>query len=204
VSDVAAPKSPNSVLEIVFPGGFPGGNAPGAVEKFIPNPTTLYMSAWVKYSSNYQGHNTSVNKIFHFWINDAAGAGNHLIIAAHGVGSGPLIPTISLQGIQGGGNNVGGTSGTYEANVVPSAQFIRGQWHKLEAIAIANTGSSANGSVQLFFDGVLVARCSGIEFVNTNNVWGDFTISPTWGGEGDTVINTMSLRIDHVYLSGKP
>src|SRR5205807_169045 len=81
----------------------------GVVEKFIPNPTALYMAAWVKYSPNFQGHNSLVNKIFHFWINDQAGAGNHLIISAQGSGSDPLYPAIRLQGVQAGGNQSGTT-----------------------------------------------------------------------------------------------
>ena len=81
-------------------------------------------------------HPSGVNKILHLWINGA----NRLVITAAGyVSNGPLTARISLQGITAGGNNSDG-SGTYESD----AQFIRGQWHKIEVIAVANTSGAAD------------------------------------------------------------
>lgn len=113
---------------------------------------------------------------------------------------GPLTARISLHGIVSGGNNAdGGISGTYNSNV----QFVRGQWHKIEVIAVANTSSSSNGLVKLYVDGVLATQCSGIRFVTGAAVWDMAMWSPTWGGTGQTVTSTMYMDMDDIYLSGK-
>jgi uncharacterized protein YjdB len=194
VQDATAPKSPSSVGRMNYPAGFSGGNSPGSVERQV-NVTTLYVATWVKFSSNWQSHPSGVNKILHLWINGA----NRLVITAAGyVSDGPLTARISLQGISAGGNNSDG-SGTYESN----AQFIRGQWHKIEVIAVANTSGAANGSVKLYIDGVLATSCSGIAFVSGSANWDLAMWSPTWGGAGATVAATQYMEMDHIYLSGQ-
>jgi hypothetical protein len=112
-----------------------------------------------------------------------------------------LTPRISLQGIvSGGNNNDGGVSGTYESN----AQFVRGEWHKVEVVAVANTTGANNGSVKLYLNGVLATSCSGIRFTSASSpTWHLLSWSPTWGGIGGTVVSTMYQYMDHLYVSGK-
>jgi hypothetical protein len=122
-----------------------------------------------------------------------------LVITAAGyVSNGPLTARISLQGISSGGNNPDG-SGTYES----TAQFVRGQWHKIEVIAVANTSGASNGSVKLYIDGVLATSCTGIGFVPDAGGWNLAMWSPTWGGTGATVTSDMYMEMDNIYLSGK-
>jgi hypothetical protein len=194
IQDATAPKSPNNVARMVFNGGISGGYAPSTLEHPV-NATTIYVATWVKFSSNWQSHSSGVNKILHLWI----GGGNHLVITAAGrsyTGSSPLTPRISLQGISGGGNNSDG-SGTYESSV----QIIRGQWHKLEVVAVANTAGTNNGSVKLYLDGVLATQCSGINFGGT--AWSLVSWAPVWGGTGDQITATQYEYMDHIFLSGK-
>jgi uncharacterized protein YjdB len=195
IQDATAPKSASNVARMTFNGGMGGGYAPSTLERQVSG-TTIYAAAWVKFSPNWQSHLSGVNKMFHFWI----GGGNKLVITAAGyVPTGPLTARISLQGIaSGGNNNDGGVSGTYESTV----QFVRGQWHKVEVIAVANA-SGANGSVKLYVDGVLAAQCSGIQFASGSPSWSLVSWSPTWGGTGGTVLATMYEYVDHFYLSSK-
>jgi hypothetical protein len=195
-TDAAAPHSPSSVFEIVYPAGYGGGNSPGLAELAInPNYRQIYISMYIKYSSNWQGHNSLVNKIIHFWV----GSLNRLVIEGAGSGSGPLTARISMQSIAAGGNQDGGTTGTYESPI----QFIRGQWHLVEMVAISNTGSNRDGSVDLWVDGVHAAGVSGIEFQAGGPLFNLTKEDPTWGGQGDVVKATQSFRIDHIYMSGK-
>ena len=194
VADATAPQSPSNVGRMNFPAGFVGGSSPASLERPI-KVTTLYVATWVKFSSNWEGHPSSgVNKILHLWI----GGLNHLVITAAGTGSGPLTARISLQSITSGGNAEGGVTGIYES----TAEFKRGQWHKIEVIALANT-AGANGSVKLYLDGVLATSCSGIQFVPGSGVWDLAMWSPTWGGIGDRVTADQYMYMDHIYVSGK-
>jgi uncharacterized protein YjdB len=196
VQDATAPKSPSNVARMVFEAGMGGGYAPSTLERGVGG-TTVYVAAWVKFSPNWQSHLSSVNKIIHMWIN---GANRLVITAASYDPTGPLTARISLQGIVSGGNNAdGGISGTYESNV----QFVRGQWHKIEVIAVANTSGASNGSVKLYIDGNLATQCSGIRFVTGAGSWDLISWSPTWGGTGDTVKATMYEYMDHFYISQK-
>jgi uncharacterized protein YjdB len=197
IQDATAPRSPNSVARMVFSGGISGGYAPATLERPV-SARTIYAASWVKFSSNWQSHASGVNKILHFWI----GGGNKLVITAAGyVATGPLTARISLQGIVSGGNNAdGGISGTYES----SKQFVRGQWHKIEVIAVANTTGANDGTVKLYLDGVLAVQCSGIRFTSASSpTWTLVSWAPVWGGTGGTVTSTMYEYMDHIYLSGK-
>jgi trimeric autotransporter adhesin len=194
VQDATAPRSPSNVARMTFNAGIDGGFAPSTLEHPV-NATTIYVAAWVQFSSNWQSHSSGVNKILHLWI----GGGNHVVITAAGLdytGSSPLTARISLQGISGGCNNSDG-SGTYESSV----QFIRGQWHKIEVVAIANTAGTNNGSVKLYVDGALATQCSGINFGGT--AWSLVSWAPVWGGTGDVLAATQYEYMDHIYLSGK-
>lgn len=179
---------------MTFNAGIGGGFAPSTLERPV-NATTIYVATWIKFSPNWQSHSSGVNKILHLWI----GGGNHVVITAAGLsytGSSALTPRISLQGISGGGNNSDG-SGTYES----STPFIRGQWHKVEVVAVANTAGTNNGSVKLYLDGALVTQCSGINFGGTS--WSLVSWAPVWGGTGDVLAATQYEYMDHIYLSGK-
>jgi uncharacterized protein YjdB len=194
IQDATAPRSPNNVARMAFNAGIAGGFAPSTLERPV-SATTIYVATWIKFSPNWQSHNSGVNKILHLWI----GGGNHVVITAAGrsfTGSSPLTARISLQGISGGGNNPDG-SGTYES----SAQFVRGQWHKIEVVGVANSAGANNGSLKLYIDGVLATQCSGINFGGTS--WTSVTWAPVWGGTGDQIAATQYEYLDHIYLSGK-
>jgi hypothetical protein len=194
-TDGTAPQSPMGVFENIYPAGWEGGGNPGLAEITFTNYRTLYLAMYVKHSANWQGHTSEVNKLVHIWV----GGSNHLFLNAAGGGSDPLIAQIRLQGIVAGGSHDEGTGGIYDTGV----QMARDTWHLLEVVAVANTASNLDGSVDLYLNGDLVASCSGIEFEADGPLFGLVKLSPTWGGIGDSVTSTMSLRVDHIFMSGK-
>ena len=197
VPDATAPESPSSVFEITYPAGYASGDTPGLAELAVnPSYKELYVSMYMKYSPNFQGERTGTNKIIHFLSGPSTR--NYAFIAGHGYGNGPLTARINLQGISAGGNYDNGTTGLYDSPI-----DLRGGWHLLEVIAISNTGSNLDGSVSLYVDGVLATSCTGIRFEAGSPLWNFVQESPTWGGGGDIATASMSIRIDHIYVSGK-
>jgi hypothetical protein len=200
VSDPTAPRSPSSVGQQVFPAGFGGGSSTGVAG--IPRLAgttyhTLYISGWLKISSNWQGHLTSVNKVLHINV----GGINHAVFNLWGVGSGKMQAGILLQGIVNDG--AGNTWANWYPNLGPAGEIVRGQWHHVEIVLVGNTVGAANGRVDWWLDGAKIGSHTGIQFVAGDGVWDDFAWSPTWGGLGDVVRSTMTMSFDHLYLSGK-
>jgi len=156
--------------------------------------TQLYVSFWVKLSSNWQGHGSEVNKIGFVWLH-----GNPCVFfVPTGTGSGPLEPMIWLQNIPTGGQRL-------PANLNP-VEFTRGGWHRWELVLVVNTGDLANGEAHWWIDGVKVGEYRNIEYGTSaeSKFWGDeLSWRPIWGGVGDAVTQTMYMWMDHYYVSGK-
>jgi len=200
VADASAPKSPSSVGQIKFPAGFGSGNAPVVLEKAWSSVNkTLYVSFWVKFSSNWDGNDSGVNKIFHFWI----GGSNRLVLNARGVGSGRLLTEVELQGIKAGGNYDAGTTALFTANLGPTGELVRNQWLHWEAVFVGNSSGAADGTVDWWADGVKVGHYSGLQFVSGAGLWEELEWSPTYGGFGAAVPADQYQWIDHIYISGK-
>ena len=208
VSDPAAPRSGQSVAAIRYPAGFGGGDSPAFTERSLANTAgTLYVSMWIKYSSNWVGHVTGTNKILHFWV-----AGTNKIFAmAEGGGSAPLTPQIGLQGIAAPYDDGHGHVAT-GVNLQPNlpgqtgAQLVRGQWYRWEMVFTINTGGGANGTADWWINGVQVAHYTGITYVGSgqSRVFDRMRWDPTWGGLTGTVPADQYLYMDHIYMSGKP
>jgi uncharacterized protein YjdB len=195
VSDPTAPQSPNSVLEFNYLPGFTSGISPGQVDyQTIPNYRQVYVSMYVKLSSNWQGERTSGMSKIAF-----VGSGK-VVLRADGFGSGTLLAGIYLQGIVAGGTTDNGTTGIFTSPI----ELVRGRWHLLEVLTVANTGNNRDGSVTLWVDGALASSATGIEFEVGGPTWTLVDEDPIWGGGSDVVTSAMSLRVDHIYLSGKP
>jgi len=200
VTDASAPKSPSSVGQIKFPAGFGSGNAPVVLEKaWSSTNKTLYVSFWVKFSSNWDGNDAGVNKIFHFWI----GGSNRLVLNARGVGSGRLLTEVELQGIKAGGNYDAGTTALFTGNLGPSGELVRNQWLHWEAVFVGNSSGAADGTVDWWADGVKIGHYSGLQFVSGAGLWEELEWSPTYGGFGAAVPADQYQWIDHLYISGK-
>jgi hypothetical protein len=190
--DASAPKSPAGVLRTTFGAGFGGGSSPGNLEISHSGRRVLYVSYWAKLSSNFDGHLTGINKQFYEWADGKP----IFYFEAYGVGSGSLEPRVVLQGTP--------RDAVYSANLVSGARIPRGQWYHIEVLLTGNTSGSANGAVDWWLNGVHVGSItSGVQFTSGTTSWDIFSWRPIWGGLGDVVPSTMTLDLDHLYVSGK-
>jgi hypothetical protein len=196
VQDATAPKSPSNVGEQRFPVGFSlSGVSPAVAEKGLGNKSVVYVAFWVKLSSNWYGHPTGVLKTLHFWT----GGSNKLIPEISGQGSGALTPTIAIQ------NAVTTGSDLFEPNLVPTARFSRGEWHRMEYVMTGNTSGARNGRVEWWMDGVKVGDLTGLQFNAGAATWELIQVNPTYGGsESGSLKVEQFIWFDHLYVSGKP
>ena len=209
VQDGAAPKSPSNVAQIRYPAGFGGGDSPALAERDLTSgrATTLYVSMWLKLSSNWSGHPTGTNKVMHFWIN----GGNRVFAFADGSGNNVLTPRIGLQAISGAYNDGFGTTSTtveLRPNVSgqTGAQIVRGRWQRWEIAMTSNTNGDANGTLDWWIDGTHVGHYTGIAYVpaGASRTWDIVKWDPTWGGQGSSIPADQFMYMDHLYMSGKP
>jgi hypothetical protein len=126
-SDATAPRSPKGVGVQRFQKGFTGGGSPAIAEHgFGGGRSAIYISYWVKFSSNWIGHGDSeVNKIAFVWSSDGPGT---VYTTAQGRGTGCLIPEVHTQGT--------GETKNYSPNRATNVCMSRGQWD----------GSSSSGT----------------------------------------------------------
>ena len=201
VSDATAPNSPSSIGQVLFPAGFSGGGEPVSLYKVLsPSYRTLYISLWLKVSSNWQGHPTLVNKMIHLNTGTASGA-NHVVPTIWGSGNGTLQAGVLLQGIVTDGT--GKTAVNLYPNLGPRGEIVRGRWHHWEMIFVGNTSGAQNASAEWWLDGVKVGSYTGMQYVSGNSYWDQLAWAPTWGGGGSTVSANMTMSFDHIRVTGK-
>jgi hypothetical protein len=194
--DATAPQSPSNVLQFRYPAGYNGGSSPGLTENTHNSYRTLYIGYWVKHSANWQGHDTGVNKHGYVWHN---GTDPKVFFSASGSGSGTLRPRIGLQGAEVEPSR----DSWYPPNLVTGAAFTRGSWDLVEIVLVGNTSGTANGSLDVYLNGVHVTHAEGIQYSTGATRWDLTRIAPIWGGSGDEVTNEMFLWFDQFYISGK-
>ena len=201
VSDATAPKSPPGVIQMLFPAGFLDGSSPAVSEAVLGTRyRTIYVSFWMKYSSNWVGHDTGTNKILHFWV----GGVNRIYNLVQGVGTGPLVASVDVQGVITGGQYDGGTNGKFAPNLGVPGIIPRGQWVHWEMVFTGNTAGNADGTIEWWLDGAKLGSYGGVQFVSGNALWESMEWSPTWGGNsGIRVPADQYSWLDHIYISGK-
>jgi uncharacterized protein YjdB len=208
VSDATAPKSAPLAVQIRFPAGFSAGGSPSVTERDLGSTaSTLYVSMWIKLSSNWVGQMTGTNKVLHFWI---AGL-NRLFVYIDGSYGNTLQPYVGLQGIATPYNDGAGSTST-SVNLRPNvagqtgAQIVRGQWYHWELVFAVNSSGSTDGTADWWINGVQVGHYTGIGYVSASQsrVFETMKWDPTWGGLGGTVPADQFMTMDHIYISGKP
>jgi hypothetical protein len=203
-ADASAPKSPQSVGVANFPTGFGGGSGPINTYRVIGqyNDTQIYVSFWIKLSSNFVGAPTNgINKVFHIWIN----GGSVVVFSAQGANQSPIVPQMRLQNVE---DDPRGISFNLNPNIVPGARLQRGQWHRVEVLLGANIPGNQNGTVAWWLDGTKIADYSNVGFISATNTipgavnWQQVSWNPTWGAPADHVPAPQEIFMDHIYISG--
>lgn len=196
VADATAPRSPPNVLRgTKEEGGIGGGVFTTVVEGQGISFKTFYICFWAKFSADWYGHLTGVNKITYFAANGSAG---QCFIEAHGVGLDPLSCQMVLQAGE-------STDGTFPSNIDPDARIVRGQWCLIEIIAVGNTVGAANGTFDWYLDGAHIGSASGLKIgtAGAAALFDRLDFTPYWGGSGDVAPYDMHFYCDAMHISGK-
>jgi hypothetical protein len=231
VTDASSPTGSTNALEVDFPAGFIGGISPGGVytmsstnpQNWPQQPRSLYQSYWYKVSPNFPA-NLNANKMVYsnigggnkVYTNFGGGVDYRLVNGVVEFAPGqatayttPLFMSVDIQGVV----QVDGAfqpSFNLRQNVGPSdptqwKQLVRGQWHHIETLYIANTAGARDGTVKLWVDGTLVIDFTNrIQWSATVDAWQWTTWLPVYGGGGMVPTDAVNAyhRLKDFYVSG--
>jgi hypothetical protein len=196
VNEASATGGDQGFLRATFRGGEGESTTPVRMQKNIDaaGRTQIYWSYWVRVSSNFEGHPTATNKINFAWMNGAP----IFFMSAEGVGNGPLTLTARMQ-------SPAESREYFRPNQGASGNFSRGSWHRVELIARGNTAGNGDGLIKVWLDGVRIIEYRDVRFTGSgqDKTFDYIDFTPIWGGRGGTVTNTMTMDLDHMYVSGK-
>jgi hypothetical protein len=201
VNDPTAPRSPPSVLQARYPIGTVGGTTPATpgriVKKIAGSPQWLYLSVWVQLSSNWRAHSTGTNKILYVWMD----GGPKFFLSAEGSNAADLAPAGRLQGTP---DDELRRREQLMPNVSPK-RVIPGKWQRWEVLLKANTPGASNGEFHVWIDGVETGRYTDVAYLASNEKtnWTAVDVEPIWGGGGDRLPATQTMKFDHIYVSQK-
>ncbi len=195
----SAPKSPPSILRVVFPHGMRGGAAPSRWgTRALPHNTgSIYTCAWVRFSSNWTSNGNVGTKLYFIRGNNTT---NHVVVADAGSNSLHAYVYTALQFGAGGPNssNVG---------QIASAQndISGGGWHKIETVWGANTPGQRDGSYQQWVDNVLIIEQHNMLWFTSSQVpeWTYVWFDPIYGGGTHIVPHDQFIDFDHFYAAVK-
>jgi len=201
VSDPTAPQSPSNVLQIKLPAGFGEGGGPFAGDyTFSTNYRTVYVSYWAKYSSNWYGPSSNINKTFYLYTSLGTPS---IVFDMDAGGNAPMQPVVAGQDILAGG--IGGDpANPFWTPNLATAIAARGQWHHIEFIVVGNTAGNRDGSIDWYLNGVHVGHYTGIQFQSGNTAWNLFHYTLLYTGTNNSNPPADQYNWwDHIYLSGK-
>lgn len=204
-TDATAPHSPSNILRAFYPGppsAFAGGTAPGHAGAPFTGVQDFYLYYSGKYSANWQGHLTGVNKHGYVWCNGLP----LYVMEGESVGSAPMFPRMAIQGSPGGAPPTGDDD-WYPPNLGTTADktITRGQWFQMEHYLHGNTSGNHDGTMDFWLNGVHIGSYSGLQFTSGLCKWDTYEWKPIWGGVSDSVTDPAGQTYDgdHVYMSGK-
>jgi len=193
VTDPSAPRSPSSVGQARYPAGYASGSAPMHTEKRFGGGRRVYIRFWVKFSSNWDGNDSYINKILYAWI----AAGPRIYLQAAGSGGSPLYARVNTQG-PGADYTLGGSV----------AEIVRGRWHLFEVLLTANSAGGVDSKIQGWLDGVEFVNFTGTASSplvmwqsGESSTWEAVAWTPVYGGGGAAVPAEQFQWIDHIYVS---
>ncbi|HKR54914.1 MAG TPA: Ig-like domain-containing protein [Gemmatimonadales bacterium] len=188
--DPSAPFSAPDVLDIVYPIGFGGGQAPGTMQLTFPQPYhSVYVGTWWKASNPWQGQDANVDKI-QYIFSQTTGS---MFMCLYGPPGGPFeirvfpqFSTSNLQWLTPNVNNVAVSLGT---------------WHRIEWLVTQGpTQSPPSGIVQWWLDGQLIGSYNNVSL--PPDLFAYYKVAPVWGGVGDVKTELDFFEYDHVHVSG--
>ena len=189
-TDPSARFSPPGVLQIAYPVGFAGGEAPGTLTHELGGVRQLYGGIWWKASNPWQGHSSNVNKIQYVFTN---GNGS-MYMSMYGPRGGPFELRVFPQ-----------FSSSSDTWLVPNVNRIPvslGTWHRLEWLIVYNTTNDPpNGICRWWMDGQLIGDYYNLRFPAAPLT--EYKLAPVWGGIGDAKQELDYYWYDHVHVSAR-
>jgi hypothetical protein len=204
VADATAPESPSNVLRLHMPAGFGEGAGPGSGDKSIASYRTLYVRYSGKFSSNWQGSSSGVDKTFYVYTSTGVPS---IYFDMQGSGVTAKTPQIAGQDIISAGTPaVGGDQHNpdWGPNLVPGYKVPLGTWHTIEFVLVGNTAGARDGSIDWYVNGVHVGSYTGIQFISGAALWRTFHYTMLYSGStSSNPRQDQDVFFDNIYLSGK-
>lgn len=200
-TDGTAPYSASDVMQMLYPAGSGGGEAfgnhyrSGDPVAMATNRKSAVYDLYLKPSTNFQGHDTNINKLIFTKVPRSSDSqfAPILYFQLFGKDAGDLNFRVNTQ------DDGPGQDYSLGANVAgQNTTCPRNSWTWIRVQITLNTGSNSDGIVRLWKNGVLVAEYTNIMFSTSSTKticypqW-----SATWGGSGDTVAENFHLWWDH-------
>jgi hypothetical protein len=207
-TDATEPESPPNVGRVLFGQGLPtsGSLIPVSLGKTGWSSADFYFRFSMKYSANWQGHSSGVNKVFYWTDSSSGGGGDPLICRCQGSDAGDmnfqvvtqnpdLSPVTVIYRWDSAGNGVSPS--------LADATIDRDTWYVIEVLIRANTPGSADGEIHVWIDGTKILEFTNVEMVSpdSDGTFDNCRGEPVWGGSGDSVEEDMYLYWGHFYLS---
>jgi hypothetical protein len=203
VSDSTAPFSPNSVMQMKYGVGFPGGISPGEEVCTISGVDEIYYAYWWKPSNSWQGHGSNVNKMSFLFTESGTGQGQ-MITQMQGQPGGPyniiqaIEYTVDNSHLGDGYGDPGSTWLLFGQN--PYTVKL-GAWHRIEVyMKKSKSRSSRDGILRWWVNGTAVGNYDKVNYPEITMAR-EFKIDPTWGGTGDVKSQTDYFWYDHIRIS---
>lgn len=194
IQDAKAPRSPRNVGRITYPLAFEGGYEPAKTGFQDFSVKSIYASFSVKHSANWQGHSSSVNKVFYITDSSVGGNGDPAYVLLNGASS-SFFFQIHKQGPTGALN--------FSQNV-RSIYITPGEWMNVEVLLVMNSEpDTSDGEAHLWVNGEKTIEDTSVQWSDGDRTWDSIRWEPIWGGVYDAVIEQMTMDMDHIYVSGK-
>lgn len=197
-------QSPPNVGQVLYPDGFPGGQAPVNVLSPAFAADSVYFHFTVTYSTNFFGH--TVGTKLTFIKNDTHG---DTYFHAAGSGAGTLTFEVRTQGA-GHPDARNYRWNDVDNEVSPSladATLTRGSPSHVEVLLYMDSAVGAgDGQIHAWVDGTKILQFTAVDLrrPGDDDTFDGWQLNPTYGGGNqDTVPADQWIYMDHIYASGK-
>lgn len=192
--------------EGTYGAGFTGGNDLFTIYHGSDKGNLVFLGFVHRYSDNWVGHSSGVNKNVFCWANDQATT----YLSAQGSGSGTLNAQLRLQAQAQGSASAPNNALNLEGNTGNSPAIQRGVWHRWELFLQMNTSGQANGIARLWLSSwngsawsepKLVLDYDDVIFDPSGGTFDQVEWVGTWGGIGGTLSESQYQQMDHIRIT---